>query len=168
MNAVPYILCIINQGRPKTLRNCVAPCPSITKKDERKIQKSLSLQAVLQGARGRLDDQKSAARERNKELQRCDSERREREKEKAGQMLAVKEVEHRLAKFQKNSRDAAAKVCLSTAFIHITHSLDTLDTRICTHTHTHTHTHTQNSLRLGPMCVCCIYYNQLTFVSIQL
>ena len=50
------------------------------------------------------------AKERNKELQRCEAERREQEREKAGQLLAVKEVEHRVAKFQKHSREAASKV----------------------------------------------------------
>ncbi|CAI8055740.1 Structural maintenance of chromosomes protein 2 [Geodia barretti] len=67
-------------------------------------------QASLQEARGRLEDEREAARERNKELQRYDAERREREKEKAGHVLAAKEVEHRVTKFQKHTREAAAKV----------------------------------------------------------
>ena len=79
------------------------------------------MQASLQEARGRLEDEREAARERNKELQRYDAERRGREKEKAGHVLAAKEVEHRVTKFQKHTREAAAKV----------------------HTHTHTHTHCQ-------------------------
>ena len=68
------------------------------------------MQASLQEARARLEDVRGAARERNKELQRYDAERRGREKEKAGHVLAAKEVEHRVTKFQKHSREAAAKV----------------------------------------------------------
>lgn len=65
----------------------------------------------MQEARNKLDDEKKAAKERHKELQRYETEKRELEKVKAGQMLAMKEVEHRVARFHKHSQEATAKVC---------------------------------------------------------
>lgn len=49
-------------------------------------------------------------KERNKELQRYEAERREHEKEKAEHLLATKELEHKVAKFHKDSREASAMV----------------------------------------------------------
>ena len=64
----------------------------------------------MQDARGKLNEHKAVARERSKEMQRHEARRRELEKEKAESLLGMKEVEHRVAKFHKDSREAAAKV----------------------------------------------------------
>ena len=64
----------------------------------------------MQGARIRLEEQKKVVKERHKELQRYEAERHDHEKEKAEHLLAMKEVEHRVTKFHKDSREAAAKV----------------------------------------------------------
>ena len=49
---------------------------------------------------------------RPQELQRCDSERRGKEKERTECSLQIKELEHKIAKFLKDSRDATNKVCV--------------------------------------------------------
>ena len=46
------------------------------------------------------------------ELQRCESERRGREKERTECSLRIKELEHKIAKFIKDSREATQKVCV--------------------------------------------------------
>ena len=67
-------------------------------------------QAALNAAKHELDQLKSALRERNKELQKFEQERRSHEKEKADASLKIKELEHKIAKFHKDSKDAAQKV----------------------------------------------------------
>ena len=57
-----------------------------------------------------MDKLKSALRERNKELQKFEQERRNHEKEKVDASLKIKELEHKIAKFHKDSRDAAQRV----------------------------------------------------------
>ena len=68
------------------------------------------LQAALKAAKQELDQLKSALRERNKELQKFEQERRSHEKEKVDASLKIKELEHKIAKFHKDSKDAAQKV----------------------------------------------------------
>ena len=70
----------------------------------------LYLQRSLQEAQGKLEELRKLVKERNKELQRYEAERREHEKEKAEHLLATKELEHKVAKFHKDSREASATV----------------------------------------------------------
>ena len=77
------------------------------------------MQEALQQARDELDEQKAIMRERSKELQQFEARRREREREKAEWVLATKEVEHRVSKFHKDSRDAAAKVGAESVTLHL-------------------------------------------------
>ena len=67
-------------------------------------------QAALSSAKQELDELKSVLRERNKELQKFEQERRSHEKEKVDASLKIKELEHKIAKFHKDSRDAAQRV----------------------------------------------------------
>lgn len=69
-----------------------------------------TVQAALKAAKQELDQLKSALRERNKELQKFEQERRSHEKEKVDASLKIKELEHKIAKFHKDSKDAAHKV----------------------------------------------------------
>lgn len=69
-----------------------------------------TFQAALKAAKHELDQLKSALRERNKELQKFEQERRSHEKEKVDASLKIKELEHKIAKFHKDSKDAAQKV----------------------------------------------------------
>ena len=57
-----------------------------------------------------LDALKAALREQNKELQKREAERKALEKEKVEGALRVKEVEHKIAKFHKDSREATQRV----------------------------------------------------------
>lgn len=66
----------------------------------------MELQAAKQG----LDEEKTVLRERSKELQKYEHERKRREKEKTECALKVKECEHNIAKFHKDSQDAAKRV----------------------------------------------------------
>lgn len=68
------------------------------------------LQAELQAAKQALDKQKAIVREKNKELQKCEQERKRKEKEKVECSLQIKEVDHNITRFHKDSRDAAQKV----------------------------------------------------------
>ena len=71
------------------------------------------IQTALQAAKQELDHLKLALRERNKELQKFEQERRSHEKEKVDASLKIKELEHKIAKFHKDSKDAAQKVSSS-------------------------------------------------------
>ena len=71
---------------------------------------SSTSQAALKAAKQELDQLKSALRERNKELQKFEQERRSHEKKKVDASLKIKELEHKIAKFHKDSKDAAQKV----------------------------------------------------------
>ena len=75
------------------------------------------LQAALKAAKQELDQLKSALRERNKELQKFEQERRSHEKEKVNASLKIKELEHKIAKFHKDSKDAAQKVRISSTVV---------------------------------------------------
>ena len=68
------------------------------------------IQSVLQSAKKELDEQKSALRERNKEIQKYEQERRKQEKEKVECGLKMKELEHKIGKFNKDSREAGQRV----------------------------------------------------------
>lgn len=68
-----------------------------------------------------LEEQKTALRERNKELQKYEQQRRSHEKEKVDSSLKVKELEHKIAKFHKDSRDAAHRVRLYISFQVLSH-----------------------------------------------
>ena len=70
-------------------------------------------------------------RERNKELQQYEARRREQEREKAEWLLATKEVEHRVAKFHKDSRDAAARVSAESAALNLLPGMNNRSTPTC-------------------------------------
>lgn len=67
-------------------------------------------QASLDSVKQELEEQKAALRERNKELQKYEQQKRAHEKEKVDCSLKMKELEHKIAKFHKDSRDAAQRV----------------------------------------------------------
>lgn len=71
------------------------------------------VQSVLQSAKHELDKQRSALRERNKEIQKYEQERHKREKEKVECGLKMKELEHKISKFNKDSRDAGQRVSVT-------------------------------------------------------
>ena len=66
----------------------------------------------LQAAKQALEKHKAILREKNKELQKCEQEKKRKEKEKVECSLKIKEVEHNITRFHKDSRDAAQKVLL--------------------------------------------------------
>ena len=65
---------------------------------------------TLEEATKVLEEEKAVLRERNKELQKYEHERKKREKEKTECGLKLKELEHSIAKFHKDSQDAARRV----------------------------------------------------------
>lgn len=67
-------------------------------------------QVELQAAKKALDEAKAVLRERNKELQKFEQEKKKHEKAKVDWALEIKELEHSISKFHKESRDAAQKV----------------------------------------------------------
>ena len=65
---------------------------------------------MVRELREKLDEQKAAMKACSLELQLKEVEKREREKEKVEWVLAVKELEHKIAKFHKDGMVAASKV----------------------------------------------------------
>jgi len=69
-------------------------------------------QRLLQETKRSLDEYKAVLRERTKELQKCEQQRKQLEKQKTTWSLEIKELLHNMSKVQKDSRDAVHKVCL--------------------------------------------------------
>jgi len=71
----------------------------------------------LEAAKKALDKQKAILQEKNKELQKCEQERKKHEKEKVEHALKIKDLQHYIEKFHKDSRDAGHMVGAVTMWV---------------------------------------------------
>lgn len=67
-------------------------------------------QYELQEARKVLDEFKGILREKNKELQKYEQDKKRLEKQNMTCLIEIKDLEHKIANIQKDSRDAIHKV----------------------------------------------------------
>ena len=69
-------------------------------------------QRELREAGQALDEFKAAMREKNRELQKCEQDKKGFEKQNMMCLIKIKDLEHNLAKIQKDHQDAVHKVSL--------------------------------------------------------
>lgn len=98
------------EGQQQQLEAAAASIAGKIQAVEEHTETSQSAKEALKAAKVELDALKAALREQNKELQKREAERKALEKEKVEGALRVKEVEHKIAKFHKDSREATQRV----------------------------------------------------------